>query len=426
VGDKVNLRIENGRVIDPANKVDKIATVVIEGGKIRAIEKPSGKGGKNVFDATGMIVCPGLIDMHVHLRDPGQEYKEDITSGSEAAVYGGFTTLACMPNTDPVNDTPTVTEFMINRANEVGLINLYPIAAISKGLQGKELSEFSALRKAGAVAFSDDGMPTSSTMMRRALEYASQFNLPIIDHCEDPLLTKEAVMHEGEVSAILGLKGWPQEAESIVVYRNIQLAAKAHAHVHIAHVSTAESALLIAAGKRAGVRVTAEVTPHHLYLDDELLYSFDTNLKVNPPLRPKSHVKALRKALKQGDIEVIATDHAPHAGHEKHGVLNAVPCGMLGLQTALSLVFELCDHIGMELSEMISKMTVAPAKVLNLPHGTLSVGADADVTIFDPKAEYIFSEAMIVSKSKNSPYLGRKLKGRVVRTILRGRTVYSC
>lgn len=420
----MNLRIENGRIIDPSQNLDKVATLVIEAGKVVAIEKPSGKSSKQSLDATGMIIAPGFIDMHVHLRDPGYEYKEDIATGSAAAAAGGFTTLVCMANTEPVNDSPAVTRFMIDKAKQVGLVQLYPIAAITKGLHGKELTEFGALRDAGAIAFSDDGMPTSSSVMRRALEYASQFNMPVIDHSEDPLLSKDGVMHEGETSDILGLKGWPVEAETVVVYRNIQLAAKCNAHVHIAHVSAAESVRLIADAKKSGIKVTTEVTPHHLHLTDATLHSYDTVYKVNPPLRPESHVQALKAALSNDTIDALATDHAPHACFEKQGVMLGAPFGMIGLQTALPLYLQMVAQKVMTLPQMIAKLTMVPAKILNLPHGSLHVGAAADVVVFDPQAKYRFTADQILSKSINSPFIGQELTGKVKCTLRAGQFTY--
>ncbi len=422
----MNLRIENGRIIDPANNIDKTGTLVIRNGKIAGIEKAkTARRAKGSFDATGMVICPGLVDMHVHLRDPGQEYKEDIESGSLAAVKGGFTTLACMPNTDPINDNPSVTEYMIKKTRRVGLIHLYPIAAISKGSQGKELTEFGVLKRAGAVAFSDDGQPTRAGLMRRALEYASQFDMPILDHCEERDLSRDGVMHEGEVSALLGLKGWPGEAESTIVYRNIQLAAMTQARIHMCHLSTSESVAQVRAGKRAGVRVTAEVAPHHLFLEDRALESFSTNLKVNPPLRSRPHIRSLRQGLKQDVIDAIATDHAPHADFEKQTVFESAPFGLLGLQTALPLGLQLCHEKVLTLKQLISKLTILPARILNIPHGTLTVGSRADVTIFAPSRVWQFRAEDIVSKSHNSPFIGREMRGEVIRTIHNGRVVYS-
>lgn len=419
------LLIKGGRLIDPKNDRDGIFDLLIEGGKIAAVDVDIAAEAR-ILDATGKIVVPGLIDIHVHLREPGREDEETIESGVRAAVKGGFTTIACMPNTDPVNDDASVTEYILERARRVGLANVLPIGSISKGLAGKELSEMGELLSAGAVAFSDDGRCVQeSSLMRRALEYSQIWDALLISHAEDAGLTAEGQMNEGYYSTILGLKGMPAEAEEIMVVRDCLLAELTGARLHVAHVSIPGSLRFIKSAKRRGVRVTCEVTPHHLTLSDDMLCGYDTNLKVNPPLRSKDDVEGLREMLNDSSIvDCIASDHAPHAAHEKELEFERAPFGAIGLETTLAVV--LTDLVGggiINLNRAIELMTSGPAGVLGINAGGLGVGNAADVAIIDPEAVVVVDPDAFESKSRNTPYAGRTLKGAADTVLVGGKIV---
>ncbi len=362
--------------------------------------------------------------MHVHLREPGREDEETIVSGAAAAVSGGFTSLACMPNTEPPLDTESAVRFVLREAEKTG-VHIYPVAAVTKGSQGKELTEIAALVQAGAVAVSDDGSPVSSPdLMRRALEYTKMFDIPVISHAEELTLTANGLMHEGKMSARLGLRGMPSVAEELMVARDIALAEYTGGRLHVAHVSTARSVELIRQAKRRGLRVTAEVTPHHFTLTDETLVFFDANLKVNPPLRTAADVEALKNGLADGTIDVIASDHAPHAHEEKEVEFDAAPFGMIGLETALGLVLsELVEPGFLTLSEAMAKMTIGPARILGIPDGQLTVGGNATMTIFDPARPWVVDVNRFRSQSRNSPFAGRELRGRVEIVMICGEPV---
>lgn len=418
------LLIKNGRVIDPQSKLDAVRDVLIEGGKIKALKSRVTSHESRVIDAGGMLVLPGLIDMHAHLRDPGRPDKETIASGTRAAAKGGFTTVSCMANTNPPIDNPAVVKYVRNKAETEGVVNVYPVAAISKGLKGEELTEMGMMLEEGAIAFSDDGNPVmQSDMMRRALEYARQFEVPVISHCEDKGLSHGGAMNESALSTAIGLPGVPSLAEEIMVARDIMLAEE-FGRVHIAHVSSAGSVELIRRAKRRGVPVTCETCPHYFSLTEEAIREYDTNAKVNPPLKSGKDVKAVIKGLKDGTIDVVATDHAPHNVEEKNVEFNLASFGMVGLETALALVLtKLVNSKALTLKSAIEKLTSAPARILNLNKGTLKVGADADIVIVDPKAEWKVDAAQFASKSRNTPFNGWKLKGKVLYTIVGGKVV---
>lgn len=421
----MSLLLKGGRVIDPSRKRDEVSDILIDKGKIAAVgidlTEAAKASGAEVIDLAGRIVVPGLIDMHTHLREPGFEYKETVASGSEAAVAGGFTSIACMPNTDPVNDSRSVTDFILRKAAECGLANVYPIAAISVKSEGTTLAEFWDLKDAGAVGFSDDGKPVmNSGLMRRALEYASSLGMPVIAHCEDRNLSGNGSMHEGFVSTELGLAGIPSLAEDVMVARDLLLAEFTGAALHIAHVSTAGSVRLIRDAKARGVRVTAETTPHYFTLTDESLRTFDTNMKVNPPLRSADDVAAVREGLRDGTLDVIASDHAPHAVTDKEVEFDYAASGITGLETSLALSLQLVHDGILSLSGLVEKMTVHPAAVLRIPKGTLENGADADITVVDPGLEWTIDRRLFRTRGKNSPFHGWKVKGKAVMTIVGG------
>jgi len=418
--------IKGGRVIDPANGIDGRKDILVEGKIISQVaDQLEVSGEVVVIDAENMIVTPGLIDMHVHLREPGQEYKETILSGSRAAAAGGFTAVACMPNTNPVADNKAVVRFILDQAERVGLVKVYPIGSITKGCQGEELAEIGELKEAGVVALSDDGHPVvNSEIMRRALEYARMFNLTVIDHCEDPNLVAEGYMHEGYTATVLGLRGIPSAAEEVMVARDIVLAELTGSPVHIAHISTAGSVRMVREAKKRGVSVTAEATPHHFTLTDEAVIGYDTATKVSPPLRSAEDREAVLEGLRDGTIDVIATDHAPHAREEKEVEYAYAPNGLVGLETAVPLVVSRLINPGvLSWSQAVAKLTVNPAKVLNLSAGTLSVGAPADLTIIDPEKEAVVDPDKFYSMGKNTPFKGWKLKGWPVLTMVNGQIV---
>jgi dihydroorotase len=424
----VRLLIKNGRIIDPADHVDETLDILIDRGKIVEIKPKIEADGSKIIDASRLVVAPGFIDMHVHLREPGQEHKETIKTGMLAAAKGGFTSIACMPNTTPVNDSRGVTEFILSEAKRHGVVNVFPIAAITRGLRGEEITDMADLRDAGAIAFSDDGHPVeNSLVMRRALEYSRLCDVPIIDHCEDRSLSAGGIMHEGMTSLKLGIKAIPASSEEIMVARDIILAKETKARIHIAHLSVKGSVDLLKFAKNQDVKVTAEVTPHHLFLTDTSLESFDTNLKVNPPLRSEQDVEALIDAIKEGWIDAFATDHAPHTLDEKDVELDMAPFGINGLETAVPLFLDkLVNKNIISLEKFIAMMSTNPARILGLENkGKLHVGSDADLTILKLQKDFVVDTNHFRSKSRNSPFNGWKLKGAPVMTIVAGKIVYS-
>jgi dihydroorotase len=425
----MKLLIKGGRVIDPANKRDELADILVEAGKIVKIAQNITDKTDEVIEAAGKWVVPGFIDMHVHLREPGFEAKETIYSGTRAAARGGFTGVACMPNTNPVVDNIGIVEFIKARAIEDGIVNVYPIGAITKGSKGDELAEIGDMKQRGIVAISDDGQPVpSSEVMRNAMEYAKMFDLLVISHSEEKKLAGDGVMNEGYWSTILGLKGIPNAAEDIMVAREIILSETTSCPVHIAHVSTEGSVRLIREAKGRGVKVTAEAAPHHFSLTDEYVATleYSTSTKVNPPLRKAKDLEAVKKGLQDGTIDVIATDHAPHTIEEKDVEFNYAPFGMVGLETAFGLVMkELVETGVLEISQAIAKLTINPAQLLRLDKGTLGIGKDADITIVDPELEEIVDPKDFATKGKNSPFVNWKLKGLPVATIVGGKLVMN-
>lgn len=424
----MTIRINGGRVIDPGNR-DEIADIYIKEGRIVKISEAGQDVPEDpdalVIDATGKWVLPGLIDMHVHLREPGFEYKESIETGCRAAVHGGITSVCAMPNTRPVNDNRQVTEFMIQKAREAGYAKVYPAASISLGSKGQALAEYGELKDAGAVALTDDGLPVDNAqMMRRALEYAKTFDLPIISHCEDMALVAGGCMNEGVVATRLGLPGIPNLSESIMVARDIGLCEITESRLHIAHVSTEESVAVIREAKKRGIRVTAETAPHYFTLTDEAVKDYDTHAKMNPPLRSEKDRQAIREGLADGTLDVIATDHAPHSPLEKQVEFIQAANGIIGLETSLPLSLALVYEGVLTLSDMLAKMTKNPASILGIPTG-LGEGGVADITIIDPDAVYELDAKTLYSKSRNTPFDGWTLKGRVMFTIVDGRVVYS-
>jgi len=425
------LLIQGGHVIDPG-RTNGIADVLIEQGKIAAVganltAQGKGKNGSvQIIDARHKLVLPGFVDLHVHFREPGFEYKETIKSGTAAAAAGGFTSVCCMPNTQPVNDSQAITEFILEKARIAGNARVYPVGAITKGSEGKELAEIGDLRRAGCVAISDDGQPVmNSLVMRRAMEYALAFDLPVIDHCEDLHLSEGGCMNEGVVSTQLGLQGVPAAAEDVMVSRNLALAELTGARLHLAHLSTAGSVRLVREAKARGIRVTAEACPHHFTLTEEAVRGFNTLAKMNPPLRAWDDVQAIKEGLRDGTIDVIATDHAPHATQEKLQDFAAAPNGIVGLETALSLTLVLVEEGVLTLESAVAKLTKAPARAFSLNAGTLASGVDADVVIVDPQETWEIDPSRFRSKSRNTPFAGWKVKGRVHATLLGGRIVYE-
>ena len=423
--------IKNGRVIDPANSINEFKDILIEKGKIKSLESPGkvkidSEEKPSIFDAKNCVVCPGLIDMHVHFREPGFEYKETIKSGCDSAAAGGFTSVAVMPNTKPVNDSRSVTEHILSIAKNEASINVYAIAAITKKLAGESLSEMSDLRDAGVIAFSDDGRPVmDNELMRRAFEYSKMFNLPLIQHSEMLDLTEGGCMNEGIVSTELGLKGMPVEAEDIMVYRDISLLEKTGGRLHVAHISSKNSVDLVRQAKTKGLSVTCEVAPHHFTLTDEAVRGYDTNTKMSPPLRTIKDVEAIKEGLGDGTIDIIATDHAPHDTVDKQVEYQNACFGIVGLETALPLSLKLVDEKILSMGDLIRKLTSTPADIFNLKSGKLSLGSDADILIFNPNLEYLIDVSKFHSKSKNSPFDGWKVKGKVMHTLVQGKTVYS-
>lgn len=421
----MKLLLKGGWVVDPSQNINEIMDVLIENGKIAEIGASLSADGAEVMDVTGKHVVPGLIDIHVHLRDPGLEYKEDIYTGTRAAAMGGFTSVACMPNTKPVIDNATGVEYVKSRARAIGAVNVFPIGAITKGSEGVELAEIGDMVQIGAVAVSDDGKPVSNAqVMRLALEYTQMFGIPVIAHSEDPHLAEGGQMNEGLVSTLLGMKGIPAVAEEIMIARDCMLAEYTGGYLHVAHVSTAGSVDIIRKAKARGIRVTAEVAPHHITLTDDIVRSFNSNTKVNPPLRTTHDIEALIAGLVDGTIDVIATDHAPHAFEDKDVEYKYAPFGISGLETAVGLVLQALVHCNiMPLRDVIAAMTIRPARILGIDKGTLRVGKDADITVLDLEEEWTIDPAKFVSKGKNSPYGGLQVKGKAVTTIVAGEVV---
>ena len=424
----MKLLIANGYVIDPAQQVNAGRNVLIDEGRVVGLLDRSEPAPEDahVLDATGLIVAPGFIDLHTHLREPGQEYKETIATGAAAAVAGGWATVCAMPNTDPINDNPAVTRFMIEQGQAANLANVFPIGAITKGSGGKELAEMGEMKNAGIVAVSDDGRPVpNSGMMRRAMEYARGFDLTVVDHCQDHSLSAGGVMHEGRWSLILGLRGMPAAAEDVDVVRDCVLAKLTGARVHIAHVSTRGALEAVRQAKNDGLEVTCEVTPHHWTLTDEAVAEYDTNTKMSPPLRSREHVDAILQAMKDGTIDAIATDHAPHHADEKALEFDQAPFGITGLETAVGLAFDLVHNGLLDLERVVQMCSTNPARIFGLAdRGSLKANAHADVTILDPQHEWVFDVSRCKSKSRNTPFHGRSMQGAAVATIVGGRLVY--
>ncbi|HMF17766.1 MAG TPA: dihydroorotase [Gemmataceae bacterium] len=416
------LRISNGRVIDPSQNIDQVSDLWVKGEHIAGMGSQPGLQPTRVIDATGKIVCPGLIDMHVHLREPGREEDETIATRTAAALAGGVTSVACMPNTEPALDSQAAAEFVHLQAERAGNANVFPIGAITKGRDGAELAEIGGLVEGGAVGFTDDGSPvTSAEIMRRALEYCRMFDKPVLVHAEDLELTKGGVMHEGVESMRLGLRGMPAAGEEVMIHRDIELAEVTGGRLHILHVSTAGGVDLIRRGKARGIRVSGEATPHHFTLTDKCLRGFDSNFKMSPPLRTQADIDAIIAGLKDGTLEVIATDHAPHAPEKKMRELDQAPNGIIGLETLLPIcILALIEPGHLTWPQLIAKLTINPARVLGIDRGTLKTGADADITIIDPKVEWTIDPEQFQSKSRNCPYAGWKVRGRAHAVILGG------
>lgn len=425
----MKLLITNGHIIDPSQGQNSGKNLLIEDGRVVDLLS-HGDGvpeGAKVFDATGLVVAPGFIDLHVHLREPGQEYKETIATGAAAAVAGGFTSICPMPNTKPINDNAAITRFIIEQAQRANLANVFPIGAITKDSNGNELAEMGEMKDAGIVAVSDDGRPVPNAgMMRRAMEYARGFDLTVIDHCEDKSLSAGGVMHEGKMSLLLGLKGMPALAEDIDAVRDCLLAESTGAHIHIAHISTMGAVEAVRRAKEKGLNVTSEVAPHHFSLTDEAVEGYDTNTKMSPPLRSREHLEAVIEAIKDGTIDAIATDHAPHHRDEKELEYDHAPFGITGLETAVGLSFEKLVHAGViDLNRLVEMLSTNPAKIFKLENrGTLKKGAIADVTIIDPEREWTFDVNQSKSKSRNSPFHNWTFHGLMVATIVGGRVVF--
>jgi dihydroorotase len=420
-----SLVIRNGRVIDPANGVDEVRDLWIAGGRIVGAGKFDGEA-EHIIDATGLVVCPGLIDMHVHLREPGEEWKEDIESGSRAAVAGGVTSICCMPNTGPHIDHAGIARQIIERGRQVGLCNVHPIGAVTKNLDGKELTEMRELSRAGCVAFSDDGMPVwHAGVMRKALEYASSFNFLVIQHAEEKQLTGGGAINEGWVSTRLGVSGMPAEGEDSMVARDIMLARRADARYHVAHISTRGAVDLVRAARSEGLKVTTEAAPHHFALTEEEVLGFNADAKMSPPLRTEEDRLAVIEGLRDGTIDVIATDHAPHHEDDKRCGLSCAAFGIIGLETLLPVSLGLVRDGVLSLSGLLARMSCNPAKLLGLDAGALSTGSEADITIFDPEASWTVDRNKLASKGKNTPWHGKEMIGQVTHTLKAGRIVFT-
>lgn len=421
----MDILIKNGRVIDPANNIDGIMDILISGEVIKRVEKNIEYNAEKIIDASGKWVTPGLIDLHVHLREPGYEHKETIATGTRSAAMGGFTAICCMPNTNPVADNEILIEYIKMKAEREGVVKVLPIGAITKGQLGEELSDIGKMAEVGACAISEDGRSVdNAALMKTALKYSKMFKLPVFDHCEDLRLAGKGVMNAGEKASLLGLKGISNDSEEVIVSRDIILAESVKAKLHICHISTKGSVDIIRQSKQKGFDVTAEVTPHHFTLTEDDIEDYDSNYKMNPPLRTAEDVKALKQALKDNIIQVISTDHAPHHSDEKNCEFEKAANGIIGLETSLALsITELVEKNVLTPSELIEKMSLNPAKILGKDMGTLSVGAKADITIIDADTEYVIDVSKFVSKAKNSPFGGRKVKGKAVYTIVDGNIV---
>jgi len=423
----MSLLIKNGRVIDPSQNIDENLDILVEKGKVKEIGKSLKTTAEvEIIDAKGCYVTPGLVDMHVHLRDPGIEYKEDIVTGTKAAAAGGFTSVACMPNTSPVNDNKTVTSYIVNKAKTEGVVNVFPVGAITKGSKGESLAEMGELKEAGCVAVSDDGHPVANAeLMRRALEYAKGMGIMVISHAEEKALVGEGVMNEGFVATELGLKGIPWAAEDVATARDVYLAECTDSPVHIAHVSTKGAVRIIRNAKARGVQVTCETAPHYFSLTDDAVRGYETNAKMNPPLRTSEDVAAIKAGLKDGTIDAIATDHAPHHLDEKDIEFNLAMNGIIGLETSLPMSLKLVEDKTLTLSALIERMSTNPSAILGINRGTLKPGAVADITIIDPEIEWVVDADKLASKSQNSPWLGQKMKGAARQTIVAGKIVHK-
>jgi dihydroorotase len=421
------LLIRNGRVIDPASGRDGIADVFIRNDLIVAVGDKIDAAGAAVFDATGLVVAPGFIDMHVHLREPGFEYSETIETGCRAAAAGGFTSICCMPNTSPVNDNATVTSYIVDRARQYGIVNVFPIGAITKNSAGEELAAIGSMKAVGAVAISDDGRPVmNARVMRRAMETARSFDMPVINHCEDLHLSAGGDMHEGVESIRLGLRGIPAASEDVMVARDILLAEVTGTQYHVAHISSRHSVEMVDFARRRGLSVTCEVTPHHFALTDADMAPYDSNYKMKPPLRSRCDAAAVIDGIVAGAVDAIATDHAPHPGSEKMQEFEKCPFGIIGLETALGLSLEFLVHTGkIPLARLVALFTTGPARVLKLKRGTLGAGCAADLTIFDPERSWTYDVNKSASKSRNSPFDGRKFRGGPVATMVDGSFVWQ-
>ena len=423
----MNLLIKGGRVIDPSQNIDETMDLLVVGGIIMELGKGlKAPSGAKTIDAAGLLVTPGLIDMHVHLRDPGLEYKEDMVSGTRAAAAGGFTSVACMPNTKPVNDNKAITSYIVTKAGKEALVNVFPVGAITQGSKGENLAEMGELKESGCVAVSDDGRPVvNAELMRRALEYAKGMGIMVISHAEELSLVGEGVMNEGFTATELGLKGIPWAAEDTAVARDVYLAEFTDSPLHIAHISTSGSVRIIRNAKARGVKVTCETAPHYFSLTDDAVRGYNTNAKMNPPLREAGDVAAIKAGLADGTIDAIATDHAPHHLDEKDLEFNLALNGIIGLETSLPLSLRLVEEKVLELKVLIEKMSCNPAKILGIERGTLQAGATADITVIDPKREWQVEAEKLASKSKNSPWLGEKMKGCAAYTIVGGKIVHK-
>jgi dihydroorotase len=420
------LWIRNARVIDPASKRDSVGDLFVRDGRVvRGLAAAERKRARTI-DGSGLVAAPGLVDIHVHFREPGQTHKETIATGSRAAAAGGFTTVVCMPNTTPPADNAGTIQYILDAARRGAVVKVLPTGSITIGMKGETLSPIGSLKRAGVVAITDDGdCVQSNDLMRRAAEYAKMFNLPVMDHCQDQSMTEDAVMNEGDVSIRLGLRGWPNAAEDLIVSRNVILSTYTGAHIHMQHISSALSVEILRRAKASGVRVTAEATPHHIALTDDALSNYDTNFKMNPPIRTEADRLAIIAGLRDGTIDCIATDHAPHTDYEKDKEFDYAPNGVLGLETALPVVLDvLVRQARFKLPQAIDLMTRRPAGILGLPAGTLEEGAAADICIFDPSEKWTYDAKAGQSKSSNSPWNGRALQGRVRTTIVDGRIVF--
>lgn len=434
----LRILLKNGRVLDPANSIDGLFDVVIMNGRIASLQEAGksfdGEGGApakeakdwEVIDCKGLLILPGLVDIHTHLREPGEEYKETIKTGTEAAAAGGVTTILCMANTTPVNDNASVTRLITDKAKADGIVNVRPIGAVTMGLKGCDLTEFAELKEAGCVALSDDGIPiASAALMRRALEYARLTGMPVISHAEDTAIVDNGVMNEGVTSTKLGLRGIPNAAEDIMVARDVALAELTGGRLHIAHVSTEGAVDIIRSAKARGVKVTAEVAPHHLLLTDAAVCGYNTDAKMNPPLRTQADIDALIAGLTDGTIDAIATDHAPHSSIEKDVEFDSAANGVVGLETSLALMLGLVNDKALSLETVVGAMTINPSKLMGLNTGTLGIGREADITLIDLKGQWTVAPEDFHSKGRNTPFKGMELKGRVVRTLVSGKTVFE-